>query len=120
MAFDRLVTLRTDLTGNDVIVYDNQRYATFTIFGEYILAPVLMDVSQFGFRPAAAANLRVPYNPVIVFGIYTTAQGSTNNNLWGYFEVDGMRYTMESLQITNGNRFIELAGGSGVRISTGG
>lgn len=117
MAFDRFVTLHVDAgRPSSVIIYDNVRYSTFTCWGEFILAPVLMDVSQFGFRPAAAVNLRIPYNPIIVFGRYE----GTPNNLWTNFDVDGIRYQTESLNVTNGNRFIELAGNQGVRISIGG
>lgn len=121
MAFNRYIILRANAANSaEVMVYNNIRYSSFAVWGEYILSPVLMDVSQFGFRAAAAANLQVAYNPIIIFGEYHDRNDAVlPNNLWQHFDVDGMRYDVASLNVTGDNRFIELAGENGIRIRLG-
>lgn len=129
MAFDLYVRfyIGTDNDGNDLVVtYDNVQYTELYAWGEYVLSPVLSDVTAVtltrAFNQGGTVVVRVPYDPRITSAfVAETREGQDNsfrNVSWRGFDVGGIRYVIDSMQIVESRRAIEVTGINGAPIVT--
>ena len=113
MAFDRFVLF-------DVFRYpvylDGVSYRQYETWCEFVLSPVLQnDISG---SLTATTVIRVPYSPILTEAFATRDNDGINlvNVSWKRFNVDGWRYVIDGMQITGGNRHIEITGIDGINL----
>lgn len=133
MAFDRFVNFYTisdlDRDGNPnegaidgryPVEFNGMQYVTFNTWAEYVLSPVLTDAQSIAsFNPTGQVVIRVPYNPILTQAFARLRRPDRDGNRplveqsWDHFVVDDYQYDIDGMQISEGQRYIDITGTNG-------
>lgn len=114
MAFDRFVTFHV-YDGHPVF-YNDISYTELNTWGEFIVAPVLTSIFGGGYQGQVV--IRCPYTPLLTQAFAKAVRGNRVGQLvnqnWERFVVDDISYTLDSVEIREGYRFVDVTGVDGV------
>ena len=102
MAFDQYVQITAD---REILSLGSRHFYTW---GEFVLYPVLPAGST---AQGGSAIIRVPYHPVLVQSF--SRLGGVTINYWQSFLINGITYAIDTLQIIDGFKKIEITGING-------
>ena len=112
MAFDRMATFHV-YSGHPVF-YNDISYTVYQTWCEFIVSPVLTSI---GGGYAGNVVIRCPYNPLLTEAFAKAVRGPDVGQLvnqnWQRFVLDGISYTLDTVQVSEGYKFCDVSGTDG-------
>ena len=114
MAFDRMATFH--VYAGSPVYYNGVAYNTYSTWCEFILSPVL-SAGVPGGGYIGQVVIRCPYSPLLTEA-FARRSGSTElvNQTWERFVLDGISYTLDTVQVSEGYKFCDATGTDGAPI----